>query len=221
MAIAGRHGGKTVVATYENNKVNGRDLDPVSLIARHRILQLRRILERKPEAHEIIEELMEDYGKRAEQGTADGNMVFFSEEAPHPNTQSRAAAMKENQPMGPIGLLIQTVHLIGGIINAELCILREREEPLDVKNTPFQCLAKLALAGATRARMKAEAKRVPKWAELEEVDQEVFEKAKKAMTKEDRNILRAIHNGGGLDKVKVWQKIDDEVDMRCRYCGAE
>ena len=69
--------------------------------------------------------------------------------------------------------------------------------------------------------MKAEARRVPKWAELEEVDQEVFEKAKKTMTREDRNILRVIHNGGGLDKVKVWQKMDDEVDIRCRYCGAE
>ena len=220
MAIAGRHGGKTVVATYENNKIRGRDLDPVSLIASHRILQLRRILERKPEAEELVRELMEEYNKRAEQGTVDGNMGFFTEEAPHPNTQSRAKVMRENQPMGPIGLLIQTVHLIGGIINAELSILMQGEEPLDVRHTPFQCLAKLALAGATRARMKAEAKRVQKWRELAEVDQEVFEKAKKAMTKEDRNILRTIHNGGGYDKVKIWQRIDDETDIRCRYCGA-
>ena len=56
---------------------------------------------------------------------------------------------------------------------------------------------------------------------MTEVDQEVFEKAKKAMTKEDRNILRVIQNGGGFDKVKINQKMDDEIDIKCRYCGAE
>ena len=126
MAIAGRHSGKAVVATYENNKVNGRDLDPVSLIARHRILQLRRIIERKPEAEQIAKELIQEYNKMAEQGTVDGNIGFFTAPAPHPNTQSRAKLMKENRPMGPIGLLIQTVHLIGGIINIELSILMEK-----------------------------------------------------------------------------------------------
>ena len=100
MAIAGRHSGKAVVATYENNKVNGRDLDPVSLIARHRILQLRRIIERKPEAEQIAKELIQEYNKMAEQGTVDGNIGFFTAPAPHPNTQSRAKLMREKHTDG-------------------------------------------------------------------------------------------------------------------------
>ena len=96
MAIAGRHSGKAVVATYENNKVNGRDLDPVSLIARHRILQLRRIIERKPEAEQIAKELIQEYNKMAEQGTVDGNVGFFHSTgtAPEHTEQSKADERK-------------------------------------------------------------------------------------------------------------------------------
>ena len=40
------------------------------------------------------------------------------------------------------------------------------------------------------------------WKELEEIDQEVFTKAKNAMKEEEKGYLRMVQNGGGYDRVK-------------------
>ena len=62
--IAGKGKERRVVLTYETNKINGRDVDPVSLIHRHRFLQLRRFLERKPEWEPLADEVIRMYGKK-------------------------------------------------------------------------------------------------------------------------------------------------------------
>ena len=43
--------------------------------------------------------------------------------------------MRHNEPRGPVGLLVQTVHLMGGIINREFEVLLKDEVPLPIKDT--------------------------------------------------------------------------------------
>ena len=95
--------------------------------------------------------------KTEEPGTAEGNIGFFGEPAPHPNKGARTEYLAMNQPKGAIGLVIRSVNLMGGIINDDLNVLLPNEAPMPIHSTPYQCLAKMAIAGATRRRMIASA----------------------------------------------------------------
>ena len=95
-AIVGRNSGRKVVLVFENNKIRGRDVEPVSITAKHRILQLRRMLERKPEAEGLVREIMQYYNAKAEPGTVQGNAGSFNKVTPHPNTHSRTRGIEGN-----------------------------------------------------------------------------------------------------------------------------
>ena len=65
--IAQRHVGRTKSCRQrlserqrpaQKRKVKGRDLDPASLIIKQRILQMRRAIERKTEAKEMIDDMI-------------------------------------------------------------------------------------------------------------------------------------------------------------------
>ena len=78
-------------------------------------------------------------------------------EQPHPTTKdfdpNRNAAIK---PMGPIGLLIETVVWNGLVLDQNLRIWQKKGEPIDVLNMPYQNLKMLVYATAARARTRAE-----------------------------------------------------------------
>ena len=110
--------------------------------------------------------------------------------------------MAENDPKGPVGLLIQSVNTLGGILTTGCELLLPNEAPVEIRTTPFQCLAKLALAGATRRRMIAEANASDKWRQLEEVDHDILDKAKNKWDPAQVGTMRMLHNGWGLRQKK-------------------
>ena len=120
-------------------------LDPVT----------KKSTERKWEAKPLVETILKIYEEKGEPGMPKGNGWLFEDPAPHPNTASRTTSLAENNPRGPVGLLIQSINAMGGIITVGCEVLLPNEAPMEIKTTPFQCLARLALAGATRRRMIA------------------------------------------------------------------
>ena len=142
-----------MVLTFEANKIRGRDLDPTCRMARERTLQLRRTMERRPDAKARAQCIVEPYCNSDE---------AWNNPAPHPNVASRIEYMHKIKPMGPIGYLMQSINLMGGHLNCDWTITMPDEAPLDIQHAPFQCLAKAVLNRATNARMKASAKKTMK-----------------------------------------------------------
>ena len=91
-------------------------MDPTCLIVKQRIVQMRRAVERKPELKKTIDEILHIYEGREEPGTQrqeenEGDI----QPAPHPNTGSRTAYLRQNNPMGPVGLVVQAVNMLGAV----------------------------------------------------------------------------------------------------------
>ncbi len=80
----------------------------------------------------------------------------FPLEQPHPTTNQHEAGWKDQiEPMGPIGLLIEAAVRNGLLIDQELRIWQQNEEPIDVLRTPYQGLKVAIKATAARARTSA------------------------------------------------------------------
>ena len=152
--------------------------------------------------------ILRKYASKKEPATIKGNEGLYGEPCCHPNLGSRRQAKAESNPRGPIGYLLQSINLIGGIVTDDFVIDMYNEAMLPIMDAPFQCLAKFMLQRATGARTRAAAKSTMKWRELQELDQVVKDRSLGKTPKEDRGILRFFQSGGGFDAVKIKECIN-------------
>ena len=90
----------------------------------HRVMQLRRACERRDENEKIAKDIWRKYDGLKEPATMQGNEGLYGEPAPHPNLGSRIKIKNESNPKGPIGFLLQSVNMLGGVLdqNFVLCL---------------------------------------------------------------------------------------------------
>ena len=81
---------------------------------------------------------------------------------------------------------MQSLKIIGANINQYLVIEVDKEQTLDLMNTPIQSLKPEMTLWATVARTKAASRQKIKRGDLEEVDTAVHKKAKAKLDDQDR-----------------------------------
>ena len=130
---------------------------------------MRRTACKKPNAEARFKKLLKTYAekhKRGEQwpkwyrdssGNDDGNTQTYPDEQPHPSTNDYDADWNNDiEPIGPVGLLIESIVWHGLKIDDELQIWQRREEPLSIMKVPYQSLQPLIWKAAGRARNRGE-----------------------------------------------------------------
>ena len=122
-------------------------------------------------------------------------------EQPHPSTREHDTNWdKEILPLGPIGLLVESLIWHGMAIDKDFKIWQKGEEPIDIFNTTYQSLKPLVLHAAGRARSRAEWNRSgsSKLARGPiEIDSELSQVSKK-LNNEEQGIVRTVLAGGNL-----------------------
>ena len=226
-AILACIGGKTTKREldimFSLNSATKADLDPVCQTLNRTILGLRRAAAKHPATRLKMERIIRLYDKQKQGATEQGSEGLYGEPAPHPTNSSRKPWLDENKPRGPIGLLLQYIHGVGGILDNQFGWDMPNEPMLPILEAPYQALAKLVMHRATTARTRAAAKRKNVWKELSEIDVKVTHAASSKTSSEDLAYLRTSQCGGGWNKTEIHEKTGGikAEDVGCQYCGAE
>ena len=201
------------------------DLDPAAQIFARRVLQVRRTACKKEGAEDRFKHLLRDYANKhkkngtwpkwyrhvnPEEVTED---EIFPNEQPHPSTKEHEEGWSDQiTPLGPIGLLIESIVWHGMKIDENLRLWQHKEEPVDVIKVPYQNLKPLVLGAAARARNHAEWRRGASTKRARspiEIDNDISQVAGALDEEEKRN------NPNRHDGRKPSQKGDCSIQPRC------
>ena len=122
-------------------------------------------------------------------------------------------------PLGPIGLLIESIVWHGMKIDGSLRLWQHKEEPLDILKVPYQNLKPLVLGAAARARNRAEWRRGASTKRARspiEIDNDISQVAG-ALDEEEKGIIRIVMMGGSQAKKEV-ATYNQDVEGVCNYC---
>ena len=119
---------------------------------------------------------------------------------------------KKDNPKGPIGLLLQGLHLYAAALSPDMTICRHKEAPISINHLPWQHLAIEVEHLAARARYQQVAQtRTLLGKQRQEIDHHVLDKAVKALKEEDALWIRTIMHLGrwAPDKLTAFQEDND------------
>ena len=112
------NGRKDIDLIFHASQLAGKDLDPTIQIADQRVMGLRRATARRQDIQEAVGEIIEQYAKIGAAGANRESQGEDADPAPHPNQASRTSWMNAITPKGPIGFLLQSLHLL----TAGICV---------------------------------------------------------------------------------------------------
>ena len=134
------------------------DRDPVAQIVARRVMQIRRTACKKAIAEERFKNLLKIHATKHKRGgqlpkwywdqsqNDDGKDEAYPNAQPHPSTNEHDLEWSDDiSPLGPIGLLIESVVWHGMRIDDELRIWQRKEEPISIMKVPYQNLKPLIL----------------------------------------------------------------------------
>ena len=208
------------------------DLDPVTQVMSRRVLQMRRTSCKKEGAKLRFQRTLQKYVKKHEvdgrapnwyyqhEDNSDDYQHNFPPAQPHPSTNEYDKQWdKHIEPQGPIGLLIESIVWSGMAIDQDLRIWQNGEQPIDIFNTPYQCLKPLVMQAATRARTRAEWGRATGNAisnECREIDRELSQ-VNHHLSEVEQGFVRMSLIGSNMSKCEI-AKYNEDIDTTCNYC---
>ena len=120
----------------------GRDADPDSEIVVKRTLALRRSFAGIAGASELVREIFDIYRQNGEPATlADQGNLASKRDGGDPGTMPRARLRNQCKPKGPIGYLLESLHLQAAALDEDFCIVKAGQAKISVQKTPYQALA--------------------------------------------------------------------------------
>ena len=210
-----------------------KDIDPVVEILARRAMQIRRTASKNKGMEAKVKELLLMYATRhsnddkwplwfqpghaSEPSTILRPKVFPCEQ-PHPTTKQHDRGWNDQiDPVGPVGLLVEAAVWNGLVIDCDLRLWQENEEPIDILRTPYQGLKVAVKAMASRARTAAEWRRdTSKKLQVKEIDREASQLSKK-LTDQEKGIVSTAMMGGTQAKQEI-AAYNEDIDPWCSHC---
>eukprot|EP00973_Karenia_brevis_P021956 3019852-Karenia_brevis.AAC.1 len=118
------------------------DLDPYIAIFTRRIMMMRRVFIKLPHIRDTVQQIFDLYKQEHYNGVhVDGVDLAALKPAPLPGGDRRADWKAEHIPLGPMGLLLQNLHMLGGTLDFPLFIVRTHRHPnINMLDDPFHHL---------------------------------------------------------------------------------
>ena len=199
----------------------GDDLDPEGEILARRGTMLRRMLVKHPEMDHMVRTICGHYTEEQYKGTWHHNTdIAALTPAPPPGMALRHKWKPTQPPLGPIGLLLGSLHRAAACMDTNLCIHTHNEPTLDLLNVPWQHTRPALKQLAIRARHAHAATKRTQLNGTTEIDTHTLEAALSSLPQEDEAWMRHIVTLGTYTNFKQGE-IDEEKDGKCDYCGAE
>ena len=196
----------------------GTDVDPDVNVVCKRIKALRRSMAKDEEIKAMAHEIMEKYREMHEPGcytTADE--LKEKPLAGAPCTPERARLKKQCRPQGPIGLLLESIHLQAATIDRDFNIHQWNQPAIQLTKAPFQQIGAMAIQMCTRNRTRSAANKREMTKGLAEIDKEATRAETKKMDPQDRIILDLTRTGAMWTRTAAYWagQVDDRM---CQLC---
>ena len=124
---------------------------------------------------------------------------------------------KQCDPKGPVGFLLETLHLNGSVLDINKTIRQYNQPPLNIEHAPHQQLAPIVRQYAMRNRTIRACGTREETVGLMEIDKEATTADKKKLSEEDRLILDVHQTGSAWNRTAAyWAGQCD--DQNCQLC---
>ena len=136
----------------------GTDIDPEIYIYTKRALSYRRAYHISDSNKKLIEENHQLYKEAGEPGILKANQSkeeqLKKEIAEEPGTSQRTRVKKECKPLGPVGLLLETVHMQAAAMDDKKVIHQQNQAPIDLLNAAHHHISPMIRSAAARNRTR-------------------------------------------------------------------
>lgn len=172
------------------------DLDLDGEICKRRVTALRRCYHRGEEEAEMIREIYSKYQEGNEPATTHTKEDLLGKDVHGPPASNgKAKLRKQCRPHGPVGLLLETMHLqTAGM--TEHCIIKQWDQPpIDVLKSPYQHLPMLIQQVCARNRTRMAETQRHGASNLVEIDAYATRGKTKEINEEDMLTLNLVRTG--------------------------
>ena len=205
--------------TLEFNS-HGDDLDPEIVFGIEKFIISRRVLAKDPTLISVVRDILDAYADLGVVGiwSADTNLDELKA-APPPVHAERHLWESSDPELGPIGMLLTTVHKMGAAMDTQNFDIHKRGEVstafLDI---PYNHVKKAIANHLTRARSRAAQTQRTLNQDMEETDIAVFKLAFRRVMGEARKIVSYLTAGGALSRDKLFD-MGLAKTKQCPFCS--
>ena len=102
---------------------------------------MRRAYVKNPKQRRMMEEILAEYKKNEELGVyKNDEQIKGKELGGEAASSERGQLRKQCNQQGPVGLLLESLHLQAAVMNDRFQILQYNQHPIDIANAPVQQL---------------------------------------------------------------------------------
>ena len=171
----------------------GTDIDPEIQVYTKRALSFRRAYYVSRCNKKLIDENYELYKKAGEPGIINTDQCMDEQLnkmiAEEPGTSQRTRIKKECKPLGPVGFLLETVHMQASAMDDKKIIHQQTQAPIDLLNAAYQHITPMVRSAATRNRTRRAEGTRDECENLFEIDELATKAKTKKMERADLMIL--------------------------------
>ena len=197
------------------------DLDPDVEICKRRVTALRRCYHRNDDDAAMIQDIYEKYKGENEPATKHTKEDLRGKDVlGPPASKERASLRKQCRPHGPVGLLLETMHLQTAAMTDKFIIKQWSQPAIDVLQAPHQHLPALIQQMCTRNRTRMAENEPRETGNPVEIDAYATSRQMKEINNEDLMQLNLVRTGSLWTKsTAYWTGRDDE--KTCSICQEE
>jgi hypothetical protein len=200
---------------------HGPDTDPEISIFARRAMAVRRFFNKSKANAEKVKQIMQEYSKRGEPGMhRDEEQLRGKVLAGDPATAERAEVRNQCKPKGPIGFLLESIHMQAATLNEDLTIQQWNQQGIELIKGPTQMVTPLVGRMAARNRTRRAEDRRFETVGLEEIDTFAtnVKHADGVNEESDKLILRMMQTGSSWTQ-QLTKKTGREDHEACPLCG--
>ena len=206
---------RAVDLTYAVTAEKG-DLDPDVEICRRRVTALRRCYHGNDEDAAMIQDIYEKYKEKEEPATKHKKEDLLGKDVfGPPASKERASLRKQCRPHGPVGLLLETMHLQTAAMTDKFIIKQWNQPAIDVLQAPHQHLPALIQQMCTRNRTRMAENERHETENLVEIDAYATSGHMKEIDNEDLMQLNLVRTGSLWTKSTAYWTGRDEAKTCC------
>ena len=200
---------------------HGPDLDPEMSIFARRAMAVRRFFNKSKANAEKVKCILAVYRSKGEPGMHQHDEQLRDKAlAGDPATAERAKVRNQCKPKGPIGFLLESIHMQAATLNDNLTIQQWDQQDIEIIKGPVQMVTPLVGRMAARNRTKRAEDRRFETKGLTEIDT-FATNVKHAEGVNDENgkvILRVMQAGSSWTK-QLTNKTGRSEEDQCTLCG--
>ena len=135
-----------------------------------------------------------------------------------PGDGERRQWKQDGMPQGPIGLLLEMLHLAGAAMDEQLCVRRHNHALVHTIHGPLQAVKPAVRQVMVEARTAAAAGTRNDMGDLTVIDKGVTQSGVTKRAREERNFLNIFRTGGGWSRENLYYS-GAVKSQECNYCG--